>query len=149
MEARTAKITPLWLEHAYPWLLASGVLVLAFIGHFAGVKLPSGENFFSAIISLGGVFAGFMATLKAMLFGLEAATFKRLQESGYMQDLTSYLSAALWSSLLLCVVAIFGFFSFATAVVLDAFVLAVVTFALASIYRVTSIATSLFLARKS
>jgi len=148
MEAHTEKVTPLLIEHIYPWLIGLAVFGLATGAHFLGVKLPSNDAFFSALVSLGGVFAGFMATLKAMLFGMEASTFKRLQQSGYMEDLINYLSCALWGSLVLCVVALVGFFDIATHVVVDAGVLAIVTFALSSIYRVTVIATNLFLARK-
>lgn len=149
MATSTRKVTALQVEKAYPWAVGSIVFFLAIGAHVAGLSLPSTENFFSAVISLGGVFAGFMATLKAMLFGMDAVTFKRLQDSGYLCDLVNYLSAALWASLVLCGTAIIGFSQAGKYVVLDAGVLALVSFALAAIYRVTTISTALFMARKS
>jgi hypothetical protein len=149
MAASTRKVTALQIEHAYPWLVGVAVFVGGVAGHVAGVSLPSSENFFSAIVSLGGVFAGFMATLKAMLFGMDSATFQRLKDSGYLADLVDYLSAALWASLILCGTAIAGFFNLANCVLLEAGILALVAFALMAIYRVTTISTALFLARKN
>jgi hypothetical protein len=149
MATFTRKVTALQIENAYPWVVGGAVFLLAIGAHAAGVSLPSTENFFSAIISLGGVFAGFMATLKAMLFGMDAVTFKRLQDSGYLCDLVNYLSTALWASLVLCGAAIIGFSQVGKYVVLDAGILALVSFALAAIYRVTTISTALFMARKN
>jgi hypothetical protein len=61
--------------------------------HLFAVALPQGENLLAAVVSLGGIFAGFLATIKTLLLGANEKTLDRLRKSGYIAEWrTSVLS---------------------------------------------------------
>ncbi|HHA2904272.1 TPA: hypothetical protein ACOD92_000525 [Stenotrophomonas maltophilia] len=104
------------------------------------VKSP--DSYLSAVISLGGVLTGFMATLKALLYGMSDVTYKRLKDSGYLKDLLSFLREALWGSVSMCVVALLAFYV-SGSVSLHAAVIGVSAFALGAVARIASITAKL------
>lgn len=86
-----------------------------------------------------------MATVNTLLFGLNEKTYGRLKTSGYLKDMLVYLSEALWGSLALCVVSLLSFY--VSGQVIESFLAGVAAFTLASIYRITRVATSLLAKR--
>ena len=98
----------------------------------------------SALITLGGIIAGFMATMETLLIGMKDGTRSSLLTSGYMAVLRRYLNASLWSALLLCFVSILGFASeIGNNDLYIAFLLGLLTYSFACLYRVTRIGVSL------
>lgn len=136
-------------EHYAPWILAVlaavAALLLARIGTIS-LPLKSPDSYLSAVISLGGVLTGFMATLKALLYGMGDATYERLRSSGYLSDLLDYLREALVGSVCLCVAAMLGFFVPSNEY-LHAVIIGVAAFALASVGRIGSMVTKLLASR--
>lgn len=102
----------------------------------------SKDAYLGALLSLGGVFTGFMATLKALLFGLSDRIYKKLKSSGYEKDLLRYLAEALWGSLTVCGLALISF-HLPLHPSLSAALGGVVIFSIACIARVSTIATAL------
>lgn len=102
-------LTPLRLEQWMPWLLAPLCGIASYLFHWAGwIALPvaSPDSYLAAVISLGGVFAGFMATLTGLLYGVSEDSYQRLKKSGYLLDLLRYLREAIWASLAMCAIAL-------------------------------------------
>ncbi len=88
------------------------------------------------------MFTGFIATLNMLLYGISDQTYARLKDSGYLRDLRRYLGEALGGSFTMCVVAIAAFYS-PRAMRARVVLIGVTVFAIASIYRVTRVGTSL------
>lgn len=103
----------------------------------------------SALVSLGGILAGFLATMKTLLMGMKEESINRLKKSGYMPHLRDYLSEALWGSLALCVFAVAGFSPTVGATTSEYLSVLVGLFAysFASLYRVTRIGMGLLTQR--
>lgn len=138
-------LTELRREQLAPWVLAvTSALAAALLEHRGWIAMPRTDTsaFFSAALSLGGVFTGFMATLNTLLYGISDQTYMRLKESGYLTDLRRYLGEALGGSFTMCVVAIAAFYS-PSAMWARVALIGVTAFAIACIYRVTRIGTSL------
>lgn len=145
MANATHRLTALGWERAYPWALGLLAFMLAVWAGWMGLSPSRSSGYLGAAVSLGGVFAGFMATIKALLFSMDGVVFRRLKSSGYIHDLVRYVSEALWGSLLLCGVGISGFFTPPHWWMIDALLLGVAVFALSAIHRVTRISTALLL----
>jgi len=142
-------ITPLDRERASPWILALVVGLAAWFLHgaaFISLPVQSPDSYLSAVISLGGVLTGFMATLKALLYAMSDTAYRRLKCSGYLEDLLRYLREALWGSVLMCVVALIAFY-LPKSVGLHSIVAGVSAFALSSVARIASITTKLLAVR--
>ncbi|MFA6230751.1 MAG: hypothetical protein WC617_11375 [Rhodanobacter sp.] len=138
-------LTPLRREQLAPWVLAvTSAFAVALFERRGWIAMPrtDASAFFSAVLSLGGVFTGFMATLNTLLYGMSDQTYGRLKDSGYFQDLRRYLAEALGGSFAMCLVAIAAFYS-PNAMWARVALIGVTTFSIASIYRVTRIGTSL------
>lgn len=137
-------LTPLGRERWAPWAL--GILCAGFVALAQGngwISPPApAAGYPAAILSLGGVLTGFMATLKAILYGMNPRTHTRLVESGYIDDLATYLSEALWGSLAMCVFSLVSFYA-PNATSVHAILVGVTAFAIACVARVTTIGTSL------
>lgn len=102
-------------ERIGPSLCALAAAVTAFS---LEVRLPAGETFFagllSASISASAILVGFIATAKSILMALPPDGIrKNLNESGYIDDLASYLSHAMIGNLAFCVLNMAGFFDVA------------------------------------
>lgn len=98
-----------WTESYFPLIFA---ILGGAVWFYFEPRFPLDEKeFLAATISLGAVLTGFIATSKAILAALPSdSAMKRLRESGYIDDLLSYLSQALYSSLTFCVLSLLGFF---------------------------------------
>lgn len=97
----------LWFEKWMPFILAS---VGAYLWHFLQLSLPVGENVLGSSLTIGAIFAGFLATAKAILMSLDSPVMKRIKETSYMNELVMYLAQAIWLSFSFCVVSLVGYF---------------------------------------
>lgn len=137
-------MTRLQREHFGPFvlaILAAIAMKLALDAKLINAPLAS-AGYPAALLSLGGVLLGFMATLKTLLYGMQEKTRQRLTDSGYIKDLIQYLSAALWGSLAMCIAALVSFFV-SDSSLMHAVLCGATVFALASVARITSIGTKL------
>lgn len=144
-------LTTLQRERLGPWVLGVvSTVAVELMRRHHWIVLPGSDEatYFSAVISLGGVLVGFMATIKTLLYGMSDDTLKRLHESGYYNDLVGYLRDATWGSLFMCIVPLTGFFvQFQDG--LNSLLVGVIAFALASIGRVLRVATLLLAIKRS
>ena len=97
----------LYLERLSPYLLAAAGALLWWKFQLV---LPSGDGILSSSLTLGAILTGFLATSKAILMSLDSPIMQRIRETTYINDLTSYLSQAIWLSFSFCIVSIIGFF---------------------------------------
>lgn len=99
----------IWVEKSYPFIFASAA---AFAWWHFSPSFPRDEKeFLGAAISVGSIFTGFIATAKAILAALpNESVIGRLRESGYIKDLASYLTQALYGCLAFSVYGMAGFF---------------------------------------
>lgn len=104
-----AQIMSLFFERNYPLIAAIAVAGACF---YFNARFPiDGKEFLSAAISVGAIFAGFLATAKAILMALPSdSVMGKLRNSGYIEELIRYLLEALYGSLLFCAVSLMGFF---------------------------------------
>jgi hypothetical protein len=136
----------LLLEKWYPiavGVLATSVAFTLFACY--GVRLPQGESLLASLVSLGGILAGFLATMKTMLMGMKDETLNRLRQSGYMPYLKNYLSEALWSALILCVASVIGFSPSigSSNTIYLSILIGILAYAFAALYRMTRIGMGL------
>ncbi|WP_444942747.1 hypothetical protein ACJJIK_10860 [Microbulbifer sp. ZKSA006] len=94
-------------EYIYPYLL--GVIGSALWYLFA-LKFPADKGLLSSTLSVAGIFVGFLATSKAILISMDSPIIQRLRESGYINELVSYISQAVWLNLSFCGAGVIGFF---------------------------------------
>jgi hypothetical protein len=96
-------------ERIYPIAFA---VAAAFAWWYFSPTFPRDEKeFLSAAISIGSIFTGFIATAKAILAALPNDTVMgRLKKSGYIKELASYLTQALYGCLAFSVYGMVGFF---------------------------------------
>lgn len=115
--------------------------------HWLQLPTHHADSYLAAVVTLGGVMAGFMATLKTLLYSMDDKTFERLRTSRYLRDMLRYISDAIWGSLAMCVVALIGFFA-TSSVSLHLVLIGITVFALACVARITRIAGSLLMLRQ-
>lgn len=78
--------------------------------HYADVQPLRPEEVLSSSISIGSIFAGFVATEKAIIISLPNSVARTLLNSAYRSTLLSYINVAILSSLALCVLSFLGYF---------------------------------------
>lgn len=126
-------------ERLLPFGALAAALAVCVLLSAIGVGPPASDNFLAVMASLGGVFTGFVATMRSLLHAMGPRTKKRLRESGYRADLRHYASCALWGAVSLCVISVAGFFCADTTSfvrrVAAMFVVAIAAFALTSLVR--------------
>lgn len=98
----------LWWEKTYPFLLGT---IASIAWYFLKLKFPETDAIISATLSVSGIFVGFLATAKAILMSMSSPLLRDLKESGYMAEMVSYISQAIWGNLLFCVVNVAAYFS--------------------------------------
>jgi len=137
-------ITSLQIERYYPYIggLIAGAAVIVVAR--TGWRLSYSENMLASLVSLGGIFAGFLATVKTLLLTMDRAVLARLKSTGYVADLLRYLKEGIYGSLVLCVVAMLGFNTAMRWPVYHAALLfAALIFSLLALYRISRIAMAL------
>lgn len=127
----------LFIERWYPWIFgaAAGVVWYRF-----GPSLPMDGNFLSSALTLGSILAGFLATAKAILLGMQGSQIMRdLRRSGYIRDLVAYLRSGIYASFSFSIVSLAGFFNLSGNAVYGAVWCAMAVLAAAAFYRVVQI----------
>lgn len=66
----------------------------------------------SASLTFGAILCGFLATTQSILMGINGEIKKELDRSGYIEDLSSYLSQGIVFSLSFSFISLVGFFKF-------------------------------------
>lgn len=85
-------------------------LLLAICWWYLDLSFPKKDSVLSSTLSVSGIFVGFLATSKAILITLGGDLMRHIRNSGYIDDLISYVSQAIWTSLIFCIVNVVGFF---------------------------------------
>ncbi|MBB3232903.1 hypothetical protein [Halomonas stenophila] len=124
-------------ERRHPYIMG----VLAFAGAYGlayyGVSLPKETSFFSAVITLGGIFSAFSVTIKSLILSNQEK-IQSLKETGYHDDFMRYLAIAIDGSLFLCLAGLLGFFKpLASTMIFTPLVIGLLVFSLLAIRRVT------------
>lgn len=99
----------LWAEKFYPIIFAFAAAVA---WNYFSPNFPRDEKeFLGAAISVGSIFTGFIATAKAILAALPTdSVIAKLKTSGYIKELASYLTQALYGCLTFSIYGMAGFF---------------------------------------
>lgn len=97
----------LFIENFGPYILG---VIATLVWYTNDVSLPAGEGILSSSMTVGAIFTGFLATAKAILMSLKSRVMKRIKETGYIVDLVSYLSQAIWLSFSFCILSLLGYF---------------------------------------
>lgn len=136
------------VERFYPYLWGFAAVGVVVYLDKHGYKISYSENMLSAIISLGGIFAGFLATIKTLLLTIGSGVKRMLNDSGFMAPLLVYLKEGIASSLILCLVAMLGFDrAIASGVGHAALIYGLLLFSVAALYRITVISVYLLTAK--
>ena len=144
------KLTALQRERYYPYVWGAVVCAAVLWIDHKGYSISYSENMLASLVSLGGIFAGFLATVKTLLLTMNGLVQKRLSESGYIDDLLRYLREGIYGSLLLCILAIVGFANaMKFPAVHAALLFGVLCFALLALYRITRISMALLVSNNS
>lgn len=98
-------------ERNHPWMLGAVAILIASVLAHMDVSLPKDSSFFSAVITLGGIFSAFSVTIKSLILS-NKEKMKSLRESGYCDVFMKYLAASIDGSLMLCMVGLLGFFDY-------------------------------------
>lgn len=142
-------MTPLTFERIYPYFLSVLAAGAVAVVDFYGYKVSYSDNMLSALISLGGIFAGFLATVKTLLLTISSDVKASLTESGYLKPLLAYLREGIYGSLVLSVVAMAGFNAAMKWQDVHASILyGLLGFAVAALYRISRISVSLLTAKQ-
>ena len=94
-------------ERIYPYGIA--IVGAAAFWHWKRA-FPEGQDILSASITLGAVFAGFLATLNSMVIGLQGSKMRRFKNTQFFMLLLKYIKEAVWTSLIFCALCLIGFF---------------------------------------
>jgi hypothetical protein len=90
---------PLWAERSYP-IMGAAIVGVVYVVFFRTHAFPSTlHDLFAAVISVGAISVGFLATAKTILISLnDRPVIKKLRESGYYRWLVEYIVEAInWS----------------------------------------------------
>jgi len=143
-------ISKLTLEKWYPRTIAIAIsgLVITLCGNNESFYdyIPQGESMLESLVGLGGILAGFLATMKTMLMSMRKETLDRLKQSGYMPHLKDYISEALAGSIILCGAAIIGFspvIKNSQSPLFLAIIIGLLFYSISTLYRVTRIGMGL------
>lgn len=131
----------LLFEKLYPYIIA---MIATFLWYKLDIKLPSGDSILSSTLTVSGIFVGFLATSKAILLSMESDIIRDLKDSGYINELVSYIAQAIWLNLAFCVLTVVGYFIDQASQCYSLVWIALVTMSLVSFIRVTDIMLKIF-----
>lgn len=125
-------------ERRHPYILGGMAFVGAFgLAYYYGISLPKEASFYSAVITLGGIFSAFSVTIKSLILSNQEK-IKSLKDTGYHDDFMNYLAISIDGSLILCLAGLLGFFKpLASTMAFTPIVIGLLVFSLLSIRRVT------------
>ncbi|RUR38556.1 hypothetical protein [Vreelandella populi] len=95
-------------ERSFPLVFGLMAAIAAYVMTRYGIDFTKDSSFFSAVITLGGIFSAFSVTIKSIMIS-NTEKMKVIEESGYKNDFFNYFSRAIDSSLILCAVGMIGF----------------------------------------
>lgn len=101
-------------ERFLPIILAT---LAGFLAFRFQLRMPANEvgSLLSAAISLGAVFAGFLAGAVAILYALpKDGGIKSFINSGYLKEIQQYIQSGIITSIAFCSISLLGFFPIAT-----------------------------------
>lgn len=96
-----------YVERIYPYVGA--IAATGAILHW-NISFPKGHEILSATITIGAILTGFLATTKSLVVSIDSENMKILRSTKFFGLLVSYLREAIYTSLLLSVVGMIGFF---------------------------------------
>lgn len=131
----------LLFEKLYPYIIAT---IATYLWYELGISLPSSDSILSSTLTVSGIFVGFLATSKAILLSMDSSIIQDLKNSGYINDLVSYIGQAIWLNLAFCVLTVVGYFIDQTCISYSLSWIALVTCSLVSFIRVTDIMLKIF-----
>lgn len=130
------------VERWYPWVAA---LLGSLAWYYFSFPFPCDEKeFLAAAISLGAIMTGFIATAQAILASLPSdSAMGRIRESGYINDLMTYLKESLYGCLGFSVYSLIGFFFLSPKIALPRFYgeifVGITIFSMLAFQRVSSV----------
>lgn len=137
-------------ERVYPYFFGGTAIAAVALLDKYGYKVSYNEAMLAAGVSLGGIFAGFLATVKTLLLTIGTEIRRALIESGYMHKLLCYLREGIYGSLALSLAAMLGFNAAMRWPSAHAAVLyGLLVFAILSLYRIARISFLLFNTQES
>jgi hypothetical protein len=96
-------------EKYFPWF--AGCVCTAAWLFFSPRFVADLKEFLAASVSVGAIFAGFLATAKAILMAMPAGSvMDAIRKSGYIENLTSYLRDAIYGAVVFVLISFGGFF---------------------------------------
>jgi hypothetical protein len=111
LNAVMKRLWPIWNfifgEKASPYTLG---LIAAALFWRTDTRFPREEGLLASAITLGAIFAGFLATTKAIIMSLTHEVRQRLEKSNYMNDLAFFLGQAIYLAVIFCLVSLAGYF---------------------------------------
>lgn len=131
----------LLFEKAYPYIIA---VIAATLWYQLGIRLPSSDSILSSTLTVSGIFVGFLATSKAILLSMNSTVIQDLKKSGYINELVSYISQAIWLNLFFCIVNVLGYFIDHTNAHYSLVWITMISSALMAFIRVTDIMLKIF-----
>lgn len=128
-------------EKLYPYLFGA---IAAAIWWQANGAFPKGESLLSATLTVSGIFVGFLATSKAILMSMSSPIINDLKQSGYINELVSYIGEAIWVNLIFCTICVLGYFVYTDSIWYSLLWIGVSVCSLATFVRVTHIMLKIF-----
>ena len=99
------------VERRFPFLLAAIVAASVAVVVFGFGKAPSSKAIPAATMTFGIVVAGFTATQRNMLLGMQGSSVMRfLSRTEYSSDVLDYLMHCIYSALLVSIISLVGIF---------------------------------------
>jgi len=134
----------LTFERLYPWMFGLAAMLAAWM---LGITFPddSRKELLSAAISISSIFAGFLATAKAILMAMPSTGLMRelKDNTGYIGDLAGYLRDGLIASLSFAIISLLGFFPLGHGAWFVAIWIGLAVISVAAFWRVSNIMTYL------
>ncbi len=109
--------------------------------YYFSIKIPvDDKEYITALISVGAVLAGFIATAIAILMALPSeSVIGKLRTSGYIDVLVDYLAQALYGAVIFIIFCLVGFYGFYKCLVYSAILSSFGVFSILSFVRVASL----------
>lgn len=135
-------------ERQHPYYLGGLAFVASYLMRYTDIVLPKDASFFSAVITLGGIFAAFSVTIKSLILS-NSQKVESLQDSGYYDIFMRYLATSIDASLVLCAIGLLGFIKpLSEVAIFTPLTIGMFAFSLLSLRRVTMASTAVLKQRK-
>ena len=98
------------VEKYRPYLISVIALIIWELCHIEFPDENALLSLLSSTLTLSGILIGFLATNKAILISMNSPIIESLKESGYITELVQYISHAINSNIIFCIINILGYF---------------------------------------